>query len=1096
MKKILLFLIITISFIGCDKDEPIKPIIQETEYLDENNYAKLTEGSVIVDSYENIKSVTDKEIIITTETEKLHNLQIGNFFVSGKSKNAPNGFIREITGIVKNGNTIKFQTKQAKLVQVYEDLVIETPLTIDYKKFKETYGKSSKKSNSKLNDNKVKVDFKLDPTDRFFEVQVKLSDTITFEGSINILKNNSEAKIDLKRKYFSIEKDFKIEVKNKITYKTEIAKLDKEIRLGEIPIATIPVVKLGIVINVNLEFFLTLEGKIQSTIGLKNSKEFIVASHIIWDKGKWLKGNNSKITSNTDAIFQTELDASIGLSTGLNFKLYNSDNAKTGIYMNPYFWLNIKKEIFYPEFLWSYGYGGKINAKAKLELLGINIVDFDEDIHTFPRTTLKQYPETPIVLISKVSNIKETSIQVDSRVENETMETIVKKGVCWSEMPNPTIADFTLEKGNGYGSFTTTPDNLKPDTVYYIRAYAIISNSKTGIDNIIYSEQKEFTTLASNQVPTITTNHITDITQTSAKSGGNITSNGGTTITERGIVWSKNPEPTVNDTKIISNQNSTNTFISIIDGLTPNTKYYLKAYAINSVGITYGEEKEFTTLLENQKPTVSTNNITDITNTSAKSGGNVTSDGGTSITERGIVWSTTANPTTNDNKIIDTQNTTSAFSSVIESLTPNTTYYIRAYATNNVGISYGEQKEFTTDNNMQTEPVHSPTPLNQETNIELSGTLSFTIGNNTPSNAIFKIYLDTNNNPTNEHSLGGATRNYSNLEPNTTYYWKVETLDNNNSGEVIATSQVWSFTTKAITEKIYDGDVSLTTQQEVDDFGEQNFTKILGSFIIGSTTDYNSSIHDLSKLKSLVETGWFGILRNNSLTTLTGLENLTKTKGFYIQKNKSLIDIQSLSNLNDTSPGNFSISENDNLINLTGLNNITTSEIWISNNPNLINIEALKNINYLGNLNGIRIINNDKLTNLSGLEKIVITNQLWIKDNDNLSSLKGIENIIEIKHKFVIDNNINLNDLSAIRNINFTNNMNKEMSLLNTPLIKNLSFLSGINNLSKLEIKNNKLLSNYCGLDISNQTNNINFISSGNLYNPTLQDLKNGNCSN
>ena len=99
-------------------------------------------------------------------------------------------------------------------------------------------------------------------------------------------------------------------------------------------------------------------------------------------------------------------------------------------------------------------------------------------------------------------------------------------------------------------------------------------------------------------------------------------------------------------------------------------------------------------------PTVTTNDITNITSISAICGGNVTSDGNGAVTARGVCWSTNPNPTINDNKTSDGSGTEN-FTSNLTNLTENTTYYVRAYATNEKGTSYGEEKNFTTLDNQE-----------------------------------------------------------------------------------------------------------------------------------------------------------------------------------------------------------------------------------------------------------------------------------------------------------------------------------------------------------------------------------------------------------
>jgi hypothetical protein len=95
--------------------------------------------------------------------------------------------------------------------------------------------------------------------------------------------------------------------------------------------------------------------------------------------------------------------------------------------------------------------------------------------------------------------------------------------------------------------------------------------------------------------------------------------------------------------------------------------------------------------------TVSTTAITGIGATSAMSGGNVTAQGFDSVTARGVCWSTSSNPTNADSKTVNGSGLGS-FSSVLTSLTSNTTYYVRAYATNSKGTGYGSQVSFKTSN--------------------------------------------------------------------------------------------------------------------------------------------------------------------------------------------------------------------------------------------------------------------------------------------------------------------------------------------------------------------------------------------------------------
>jgi uncharacterized protein (TIGR02145 family) len=195
--------------------------------------------------------------------------------------------------------------------------------------------------------------------------------------------------------------------------------------------------------------------------------------------------------------------------------------------------------------------------------------------------------------------------------------------------------------------------------------------------------------------PLVTTATISAITKNSAISGGTITDEGDTPITQKGVCWSTNPNPTIDDS-FTNDGTGTDSYTSTLSGLSVNTTYYVRAYAINAAGTAYGEEVEFTTLV-GDFPTVTTADITDITGTTATSGGNVTAQGDTPVTQRGICWSTSPDPTIADNISIDGAGI-GEYTSQLSGLNPLTTYYVRAYASNTAGTNYGEQISFTTTN--------------------------------------------------------------------------------------------------------------------------------------------------------------------------------------------------------------------------------------------------------------------------------------------------------------------------------------------------------------------------------------------------------------
>jgi uncharacterized protein (TIGR02145 family) len=184
------------------------------------------------------------------------------------------------------------------------------------------------------------------------------------------------------------------------------------------------------------------------------------------------------------------------------------------------------------------------------------------------------------------------------------------------------------------------------------------------------------------------------INQTTAQSGGNITSDGDSPITARGVCWSTTNNPTISNSKT-NDGTGAGSFTSAINGLTANTKYYIRAYATNSAGTAYSNEESFTTQQAGTMATLTTTQVNIITQTTAQSGGNITSDGGAPITDRGICWSTTTAPTVADSKTLAGTGA-GDYTSFLTGMSANTVYYVRAYATNSAGTAYGNEITFTT----------------------------------------------------------------------------------------------------------------------------------------------------------------------------------------------------------------------------------------------------------------------------------------------------------------------------------------------------------------------------------------------------------------
>ena len=290
------------------------------------------------------------------------------------------------------------------------------------------------------------------------------------------------------------------------------------------------------------------------------------------------------------------------------------------------------------------------------------------------------------ITTTQATNISYTSATIGGNVTNDGGASVTERGICYSTSANPTTANTKVANGTGTGSFTCNLTDLQDGTTYYVRAYAVNSIGTA------YGDEVSFTTNTTT-IPTITTAQATNISYTSARVGGHIIDNGGIAVTESGVVYSTNQSPTTEDSKVVIGIGGGKFTCSLSD-LQDGTTYYVRAYATNAKGTAYGEEVSFTTKAKTIA-TVVTTPATNVSYTSATVGGDVTDDGGATVTERGICYSTSANPTTANTKVTNGTGTGS-FTCNLTDLQDGTTYYVRAYATNAKGTAYGEQVTFTT----------------------------------------------------------------------------------------------------------------------------------------------------------------------------------------------------------------------------------------------------------------------------------------------------------------------------------------------------------------------------------------------------------------
>ena len=191
----------------------------------------------------------------------------------------------------------------------------------------------------------------------------------------------------------------------------------------------------------------------------------------------------------------------------------------------------------------------------------------------------------------------------------------------------------------------------------------------------------------------ITTTEVTGVSVTSAYSGGNITNDGGNSIVLRGVCYSTSASPSLSNASYTQDGNGTGEFTSKLINLKANTTYHVRAYAKNTKGVTYGEERTFKTdpYFSSTTPIVQTNAIsnTDTLGFKLNLNGEILHPGGAEVTEKGFVYATKMGPSISDSKIISTDGGI-AFSGQF-TFEFSTLYYVKAYAINSYGIAYGEE---------------------------------------------------------------------------------------------------------------------------------------------------------------------------------------------------------------------------------------------------------------------------------------------------------------------------------------------------------------------------------------------------------------------
>lgn len=248
--------------------------------------------------------------------------------------------------------------------------------------------------------------------------------------------------------------------------------------------------------------------------------------------------------------------------------------------------------------------------------------------------------------------------------------------------------------------------------------------------------------------------------------------------------------------------------------------------------------------------------------------------------------------------------------------------------------------------------------------------------------------------------------------------------------------------------KVFEGNVVLTSQDDVDAFGLENYNEIDGSLLIGFS---NQNVTNITNL--------------NALSSLRSVQD-----GLTLQNNPTLASLEGLNGLSYINGGPLVIKNNEILTTTNALSLLSFRSLSVEDNPMLLNIDGLEGVRL--SRGSIVINNNSALANINGLINLnsVEGEILFIAGNTSLASINGLNNLQFVSGDFVIRNT----------------------------LIANLNTLESLENVSgSLFLSYNESLTNYCGLLPLIDSNGLDgsFSTKGNAYNPSIDNLNTDECS-